>query len=84
MEGQPDWEDMHTLLFTSGSSGSPKAVAVGVKPFVEDIVGDPTERKVTQMPLTQLARRPGCVEGLRVLDLSAGVRGRFDGLVHPA
>ena len=33
-----------------------------MKPFVEDIVGDPTERKVTQMPLTQLARRPGCVE----------------------
>jgi long-subunit acyl-CoA synthetase (AMP-forming) len=31
--------DCHTILFTSGSSGTPKAVAVGVGAFVHDIAG---------------------------------------------
>ena len=33
-------EDMTTLLFTSGSSGKPKAVVIGVDAFVSDISGD--------------------------------------------
>ena len=33
-------EDLMTLLFTSGSSGKPKAVAVGIAAFVNDVSGD--------------------------------------------
>ena len=33
-------QDVTTVLFTSGSSGPPKAVAVGVDAFVEDISGN--------------------------------------------
>eukprot|EP00927_Polykrikos_kofoidii_P048997 TRINITY_DN43149_c0_g1_i1.p1 TRINITY_DN43149_c0_g1~~TRINITY_DN43149_c0_g1_i1.p1 ORF type:complete len:2028 (+),score=334.88 TRINITY_DN43149_c0_g1_i1:78-6161(+) len=35
--------DLGMILFTSGSSGKPKAVATGVSGFVHDITGDPTE-----------------------------------------
>eukprot|EP00933_Yihiella_yeosuensis_P030246 TRINITY_DN23913_c0_g1_i1.p1 TRINITY_DN23913_c0_g1~~TRINITY_DN23913_c0_g1_i1.p1 ORF type:complete len:968 (-),score=206.74 TRINITY_DN23913_c0_g1_i1:338-3082(-) len=35
--------DLTTFLFTSGSSGKPKAVAVGVDNFVHDVAGDSSE-----------------------------------------
>jgi long-subunit acyl-CoA synthetase (AMP-forming) len=36
-------KDCHTVMFTSGSSGVPKAVAMGVDAFVYDIAGIPPE-----------------------------------------
>jgi long-subunit acyl-CoA synthetase (AMP-forming) len=39
-DGQPAVsDDCFTVLFTSGSSGTPKAVAIGVDAFVRDIAG---------------------------------------------
>jgi hypothetical protein len=34
-----EFDDCFTILFTSGSSGTPKAVAIGVNAFVQDIAG---------------------------------------------
>ena len=47
-EGRPD-AHLQTLMFTSGSSGKPKAVAVGVGSFTEDIIGggDSASRQLT-------------------------------------
>lgn len=56
--------DVSTLLFTSGSSGKPKAVAVGVANFVHDISGDSSERRsfsaavtVSYIPLSHSSDR---------------------------
>lgn len=45
-------KDMATVLFTSGSSGTPKAVAVGVDSFVHDISGDKSEQLAVSQSLT--------------------------------
>mmetsp|Transcript_163666 Transcript_163666/g.524841 ORF Transcript_163666/g.524841 Transcript_163666/m.524841 type:complete len:1938 (+) Transcript_163666:50-5863(+) len=56
--------DLTTLLCTSGSSGKPKAVAVGVTNFVHDIAGDSSERRsfseavtVSYIPLSHSSDR---------------------------
>ena len=59
--------DMFTVLFTSGSSGAPKAVAVGTDSFVADISGDQAEAKsistsltVSYIPLSHSSDRYKC------------------------
>eukprot|EP01047_Picozoa_sp_COSAG01_P022500 COSAG01_NODE_1338_length_10666_cov_79.971231_2_plen_578_part_00 len=44
--------DLATVLFTSGSSGKPKAVAVGIDGFVFDISGDKSEQMAISQGLT--------------------------------
>ena len=60
-------QDMFTVLFTSGSSGAPKAVAVGTDSFVADISGDQSEAKsisasltVSYIPLSHSSDRYKC------------------------
>jgi long-subunit acyl-CoA synthetase (AMP-forming) len=57
-------EALALLLFTSGSSGKPKAVAVGVEAFVHDISGDSSEGRafsegvtVSYIPLSHSSDR---------------------------
>jgi len=45
-------EDVMTILFTSGSSGTPKAVAVGVKAFIHDIAGCKEEAETISRSIT--------------------------------
>ena len=44
--------DVTTILFTSGSSGAPKAVAIGIDAFVEDISGEITDAYAATSGLT--------------------------------
>lgn len=66
-ENGSDTRDMFTVLFTSGSSGVPKAVAVGTDSFVADISGDQAEAKsiaasmtVSYIPLSHSSDRYKC------------------------
>mmetsp|Transcript_30395 Transcript_30395/g.91143 ORF Transcript_30395/g.91143 Transcript_30395/m.91143 type:complete len:1957 (+) Transcript_30395:98-5968(+) len=45
-------DNVTTILFTSGSSGPPKAVAVGIDAFLEDMGGSPNDRFNACMGLT--------------------------------
>jgi long-subunit acyl-CoA synthetase (AMP-forming) len=66
-----DGNDMFTVLFTSGSSGAPKAVAIGTDAFVSDISGDQAEAKslsasltVSYIPLSHSSDRYKCWQHL--------------------
>ena len=49
-DGKP--ERLFSLLFTSGSSGSPKAVAIGINAFVNDVSGDLSSGEAISKSLT--------------------------------